>query len=74
MLLGLGLEACDAVDDEDLGRVVQGRGGGEARAVGRRGVVAEEGFEGKVLLGEQLGEVQRGVSVVFMEGVAWDGG
>ena len=68
MLLRLRQEARDTVDDEHLGGGVV-RGGGERGAVRRRGVAGEQRFQGGVLLGEELREMERGVGVMFVEGV-----
>ncbi len=70
MLLRLRQETRDAVDDEHLGWGVV-RGGGEGGAVRRRGVAGEQRVEGGVVLRKKLREVERGVGVVLVEGVAY---
>ena len=46
------------------------RGGGERGPVRRRGVAGEQRFQGGVLLGEELREMERGVGIMFVERVA----
>lgn len=71
MFLRQGLEARDAVYDEDPGRAAGSRSRGERWSVGGRGVVFQQRLEGQIARGEEVREVDWEVRVVFVEGVAW---